>query len=311
MKYRKLQRVTVQDPDYKAFGAARRMENLKFRKKIERTASDKLSDYVEDAVRSILDELGTSDDCRIWKYERLKQGAYVEEYREMDFVCRNSEGVLLFGEVKSSNNASALRKAKEQVSKNLRLARLAEERAHGVIVQCGSSEEFVEGPEAITSIWDRLAEVGDEMLVLRISQQRLGEGLKGKTREKWDDLFTQVLEERAATEARRSEREKLRSDGVPEEDWPEHLRQRGPQELDDAPIQIFGESNDNETAMERALREAREKSKNSEKVEHKGKEMFSIGISDSRSDGRVGFDDATPAKKAWWRKLVDLFRPRN
>ena len=311
MKYRNLQLVSTKDSGYRAFGAQRRLENMKFRKKKERSPSDLISDLVEDAVRQHIGVTGTLDENRIWKYERLKQGSYVEEYREMDFVCRLEDGALIFGEVKSSNNKRSLTKALSQVGKNLKLAKLAEREANGVIVLCGTGEDFTDAPESLIDLPSRIVAESGRIVVVRIHLDDLRDGLDEGARDEWIRLQSLVEEQRAKAEQIRLERQDWRDRGVAVEDWPAHLQYPEPDELDQAEMMSFGSQEDDETPMQRAMREAMAKSsgnvlKQATSTEEVGvhANVDSAGISEALANSGTG----SGRKESWFLRLLRRWR---
>lgn len=255
MKCRNLQLVPLDDPGYRAFGAERALAKMKLRPKKERSPSDLISELVENAVRHHIGVTGTLDENRIWKYERLKQESYVEEYREMDFVCRLDDGSLILGEVKSSNSGRALTKARSQVGKNLKLAKLAERIARGAIILCGTGEEFTGGPAVLGDL-PSLTEAYGEIVIIRIHWDHLRDGLDEEVGSEWDRLQALVEEQRAKATEIQIEREKLGEMGVAVEDWPEHLQYPKTDELDQAKLLSFGGRQDEETPIQKAFREA-------------------------------------------------------
>lgn len=305
MKYRNLQLVTVDDEDYRNFGAERRLESMKFRKKKERAATDLLGDVVEDAVRAVVERTGTLDDRRIWKYERLKQNRYEEEYREMDFVCRLEDDALIFGEVKSSNRASALTKAKSQVRKNLDLAVRAERRACGVIVICGTGDEFTERAEQLLELPAMFDAGGEEILVLRIPIPSLRGQVDGELGAKWDELQQRVDDERQEAERIQAARQALIDEGIDEEDWPEDLRRPKPEEWEQAEVRKYGGEEKMESEMERKLREAMKKAE-----DRGGESTVSQSVDFARGDLDVLQNDSEAASDAvpripWWRRWFE------
>ena len=306
MKYRNLKLVPVDDEGYRAFGAQRRLENMKFRKKKERSPSDLISDLVEDAVRYHIAVTGTLDENRIWKYERLKQGSYVEEYREMDFVCRLDDGALIFGEVKSSNNERALTKARSQVGKNLKLAKRAELNATGAIVLCGTGEEFKDGPAVLREL-PSLTEASGGIAIIRIHLDNLRDGLDEKTRMEWERLQSLVEEQRAEAENIRKERQEWKDRGIAVEDWPEHLQYPEPDELEQAEIRSFGGQAEEETPMKKAMREAMAKSAGNSNAEEGVRDSISPQSEDqlmSAPKSSVGRAHQAAEKESWLRRLL-------
>ena len=306
MKYRNLELIPIDDAGYRAFGAQRRLENMKFRKKKERSPSDLISDLVEDAVRYHIGLTDTLDENRIWKYERLKQGSYVVEYREMDFVCRLDDGALIFGEVKSSNNKRALTTARSQVGKNLKLAKRAEYTATGAIVLCGTGEEFKDGPAVLGDL-PALTEASGEIAIIRIHLDHLRDGLDEKTRMEWERLQSLVEEQRAEAEKIRKERQEWRDKGVAVEDWPEHLQYPESDELEQAEIMSFGGHAEEETPMQKAMREAMAKSADNTNVEDAARDSISPPSEEesmSAPKSSVGGAHQSAQKESWVRRWV-------
>lgn len=259
MQYRNLQLVSVDDEGYREFGSQFRLERMKLRKKKERAASDLIAELVEDAVRRVLASGGSLDRDRIWKYEVLKQRGYQKEFREMDFVCKDEEGGLIFGEIKSSNNKSALTKALKQVGKNIKLAKRAGLEARGAVVLCGTGDDFDEDSAILLDLPALLEKQRTDICIVRIHLDRLRSGLKGSKNE-WNRLQKQIEDERMEAERIRAEREEWREKGIVVADWPEHLQYPQLEEIDEAEAMQFGGDTEKESPMQVALREAMSKS---------------------------------------------------
>ena len=101
-----------------------------------------------------------------------------------------------------------------------------------------------------------LTEAYGEIVIIRIHLDHLRDGLDEEVGSEWDRLQALVEEQRAKATEIQIEREKLGEMGVAVEDWPEHLQYPKTDELGQAKLVSFGGRQDEETPIQKVLREA-------------------------------------------------------
>ena len=171
---------------------------------------------------------------------------------------------------------------------------------------CGPGEEFKDGPAVLGDL-PALTEASGEIAIIRIHLDHLRDGLDEKTRMEWERLQSLVEEQRAEAEKIRKERQEWRDKGVAVEDWPEHLQYPESDELEQAEIMSFGGHAEEETPMQKAMREAMAKSADNTNVEDAARDSISPpSEEESLGAPKSSVDVAHQAaqRESWFRRWL-------
>ena len=99
----------------------------------------------------------------------------------------------------------------------------------------------------------------------------------------------------------------MEGQGVAVEDWPEHLQYPEPDELEQAEIRSFGGQAEEETPMQKAMREAMAKSAGNSNAEEAARDSISPQSEDqsmSAPKSSVGRAHQAAEKEFWLRRLL-------
>ncbi len=235
MNYKEIELVKENDQRYKNFCSKMALANSHLRDSLEATASQQISEVLEECTRQYFQLKFKLTDSRILRYLSMQYtGGYSEQYREIDVVFGNAHNPSYFIEIKASSNIKTmLKKAHKQsfITYNILRTKWLNIQPAVVIVALGNQpnskdyeishlRDLYEVPNRATQLLKKAFDI--PFVVVKASE--LWEWGKGNSElDLSTELFGEATQEANRLIDRRGRRRALIDEGIPEDAWPPEL----------------------------------------------------------------------------------------
>ncbi|WP_286778684.1 MULTISPECIES: hypothetical protein [Sphingobacterium] len=231
-KIRNIAFLDPSDPGYGKFVDESRLANMRIREsKGKREYSDIISELFEPAIREWVAPVGGSEK-RILSYERLdRNGRYVTRYRELDFLIDDGNCVYI-GELKVSSSTKLLNRAYRQLSESMDVLSRTGKKVKPVLIYINLSYKNARttvnifDPDFTKMQFMQRSVNGRNYDFLQLSPVEFFEWAYENNIIADGELLGHALREAEDRFSARISRRDLRTSGIPEQDWPPHLRER-------------------------------------------------------------------------------------